>query len=139
MKHAPLARKTFRRSYTDSPGVAEAAQRWASMEKTNEPLDQNMVQYQHPRQEQLLRHSAGYGIGPIGSDNPNSANHAPMVNEMAYGYQHEIQQDPSIHTHGGQGNEWLAQGQIGYNQQEAMPNVTQGPSEGTRGIQYLWH
>jgi len=118
-----------------APPENQAAQRWMSTGKTNEPVDGNIVPYQHPRQEYLLRHAGGYGAIPMGSDNPASLGHAPIVDQMAYDYQQEIQHDPSIHPHGGQGHDT----EMGQTQEEQPQDIVEGPSGGSHGNQYLWY
>jgi len=118
-----------------APPENQAAQRWASMGKTNAPMDGNIVPYQHSRQEHLLRYAGGYDAEPMGFDHPASPIYAPIVEQVAYHYQQEIQRDPSFHPVGENGHD-VEMDQV---QEDVQQDSVRGPSEDNRGNHYLWY
>jgi hypothetical protein len=118
------------------PPENQAVQRWNRMGSImNEPYDGNKVPYQHPRQEESLRHQQSYGSGPMGSGSPASMNYAPDASQLAHFHQAQCQ------THMGSPHGEV-QGQNRWSlipQNEQPPFRPHGPTESTRGNRYLWY
>lgn len=125
------------------PPMNQAEERWVGMdEKINEA--DSKVPFEHPREEERLRHQNGFGDGPMGPDRSGSSAHRYLGNLAGYAYQgpgnyQNNQYDNFFgHIHS-------QQGRAGPPAANAHPPTThaqdpgQGPSEGSRGNRYLWY
>lgn len=121
------------------PPENQAAQRWGSLEKTNEP--DSLVPYQHPQQGANLRAQNGYGLSVLtGADHQASVGHGSRNGQFAFAYSSSIQAQHLGLAPREQGG-WQASipANAGHHVSHSQHQGSQGSSGGVAGgNRYFW-